>query len=448
MLSACTQPFVPGPDVALQSHYKAKPDPRGEVIQPTTAWWANFGDPNLNRLVEEALSQNISLEQARERVKAARYYSRIQTGAYLPQAAVNGSVTRTGGNREPKLTTSGVGISGSWDIDILGSKSTKDREAARIAASKEALYDARLQVIASIANAYMSAQGYGQQLQIAKKSLAVQNNTSEITKAKLEAGSASALDNAQALAQAALTSADIPSLQSAREQYINQIAILLGKEPAALDNLFSKYKPIRRPKVKFSEGIPADLLRNRPDIRLAEENLKLSMADIGVAEADLYPSFTLSGALTTKTTIGVGTNTWNFGPSINLPIFDRGRLYASVKYAKSTARQDYLTYRQTVLDAVKEVENAMVALNADRKRYSRLTTAVEQYRKAEELARQLNEAGNTEFSDVLRAQSDLYSAELQQAQSSLQVALDYVALCQALGGGWAGDEPVVTAAAD
>ncbi|WP_137158030.1 efflux transporter outer membrane subunit [Rhizobium sp. FKL33] len=447
LMSSCSTNFIAGPDIALTPHYKENVTKKGETIQPTTSWWANFGDSNLNRLVDEALAQNLSVETARERVRQARITARVNIGGYLPSGGVDGSVTRNHTNPHgapsQDYTTNSAQLSGSWTLNPFGWAKTSQREKANIESAKEGLNDARLTVIADIATAYMNAQGTGRQIEIAKKSLAVQNNTTQITKAKLEAGSASALDEAQASAQAALTAADIPQLEQARLQYINQIAILLGKEPAALDNLFTKYNAIKRPKVKFNEGVPADLLRNRPDVRQAEQELNYALADIGVAEADRLPTITLSGNIGPAKTQSATVTGWSFGPSVNIPIFNQGTLKAAVDLNKSTAKVQYLAYKSAVLTAVKDVEDALVALRKEREHYSRLSVAVQEYRRALELAQQLYDAGNTEFSDVLTAQGSLYSADLQLAQSSQQLALNYIALCQALGGGWAGDEPVL-----
>jgi multidrug efflux system outer membrane protein len=467
-LAACsTEKFNPGPEVTLTDNYKNRTGRRGETINPETRWWANFGDKSLNSLVDEALTANLSIEAARERVYAAQLTARIANSAYLPQITAVSSATVSGnydkhqvkvGHTKNPLTgakvplterkwtttdTSSVskGIQGTWVINPLAWKSTKERELERIAAEREALYAARLDIIAAVANAYVSAQGYGRQAEIAKRALSVQNETSEITIAKVEAGSASTLDSTRAKANAALTSADIPALEQAREQYMNQIATLLGKTPAELDSIFTRYKSVRLPRERFKEGIPVDLLRNRPDIRQQERLLAAAVADIGVAEADLYPSLTLSGNLgvSRTATSGTGAN-WAFGPSINLPIFDRGALKASVNLSKSSARQQYLAYRQTVIEAVRQVEDAMVALRQEQLRYSRLATAVNELTRAEQLARELNNAGTTEFKDVLDAQAASYSAQLQLADSQLQLNINYILLCQALGGGWGGED--------
>lgn len=458
LLAACsTEKFNPGPEVPLTKNYKYRAGLRGETIHPDTKWWANFGDRNLNALIDEALAENLSIESARERVKAAVSTAKIANNAYLPQldaisaASLSGQSNKIdtrpglrGGHKWQSVNTSSAskGLDSSWYINPLGWRSTKEREQEQIESEREALNAARLDIISAVADAYVNVQGLGRQIEIAKRSLQVQNETADITIAKVEAGSASTLDSTRAKANAALTSSDIPALEQARLQYINLIATLLGKTPAELDSLYTKYNAVKRPRVRFSEGIPADLLRNRPDIRQQERLLASAVADIGVAEADLWPQLVLNGNITASRTANAGKIVnWNLGPSITLPIFNRGALHAAVDLSKSGARQQYLAYRATVIQAAREVEDAVVALRQEQMRYSRLSTAVDEFTKAEQLARELNNAGTTEFSDVLDAQESLYSAQLQLAETSKNLNINYVALCRALGGGWAG-EPV------
>ncbi|MDB5550162.1 MAG: Toluene efflux pump outer membrane protein TtgI precursor [Rhizobium sp.] len=457
ILTACsTEKFLAGPEVTLTENYKYRAGLRGETIHPDTKWWANFRDRNLNALIDEALAENLSIEAARERVKAAMSTAKIANNAYLPQldaisaASLSGQKNKVdtlpgfkGGHKWQTVNTSSVskGLDSSWYINPLGWRSTKEREQERIESEREALNAARLDIISSVANAYVNVQGLGRQIEIAKRSLRVQNETADITIAKVEAGSASTLDSTRAKANAALTSSDIPALEQARLQYINLIATLLGKTPAELDSIYTTYKSVRRPRARFSEGIPADLLRNRPDIRQQERLLAAAVADIGVAEADLWPQLVLNGNITASRTANAGkVVNWDIGPSITLPIFNRGALHAAVDLSKSGARQQYLAYRQTVIEAAREVEDAAVALRQEQIRYSRLATAVDEFTKAEQLARELNNAGTTEFSDVLDAQESLYGAQLQLAETSKNLNINYVALCQALGGGWAGEE--------
>jgi NodT family efflux transporter outer membrane factor (OMF) lipoprotein len=474
LLSACSSNYVPGPDVTLQPNYKfhkQKPELRSDIA-PDTKWWTKFGDSTLNALIDEALASNISVEQARERIREARFNARIIKGGYFP--SLNGSTAATLGETTTRSNTQKVtwvpngspidhphrgqwvpsprqvttdtssasaGLAASWTLDF-GARPSAEQQTYLIEAQKEALNSTRLDIIAGMTTAYLNVQGLSQQLAIAQKSLAVQNNTAEITKAKLEAGSVSALDSTRATAQAALTAADIPAIEQAREQAINQIAVLLGKEPAEVGNIF-KYRTVRYPRVKFTAGIPADLLRNRPDVRVNQLQLQAQMAAIGVAEADQYPSITLSGNIGVTSAAGAKTGAWSFGPTINIPIFEGGRVRANINLNKSEARIAYLQYKQAVLNAVQDVDNALIAVKAEQERHARLTKAVADLTRAEQLAVQLNESGTTEFKDVLDAEADLYAAELELAQSTQQVNLNYVALSQALGGGWFGDEPVM-----
>ncbi|MGV3552661.1 efflux transporter outer membrane subunit [Rhizobium sp.] len=474
MLTACsTDKFKPGPEIAVTEKYKNRTGRRGETINPETKWWANFGDSNLNALVEEALANNLQIESARENVRAAQLTARVAKSQYLPQIDAVASAEASGNRRKlptptylrdkkgeiilndekkpieigsknkwrtTDTSTATKGIQGAWVINPLAWKSTKESQAELVAANREALYAARLDIITAVVNAYVNAQGYGRQAEISKRALSVQNETSEITIAKVEAGSASTLDSTRAKANAALTSSDIPVLEQARTQSLNQIATLLGKTPAEMESVFSKYRALRVPRERFNEGIPADLLRNRPDIRQQERLLASAVASIGIAESELWPSLTLSGNVAVSRTVNASrAYNWSLGPTLNLPLFDRGALKANVDLSKSDARQQYLSYRQTVITAVREVEDAMVALRQEQQRYSRLATAVAELSRAEQLARELNNAGTTEFKDVLDAQTSLYNAQLQLADSQLQLNINYILLCQALGGGWGGE---------
>lgn len=425
-------------DVVLAPAYlQSRTNGNRPVLSPSTAWWKNFRDPTLNALVEEALTQNLSVRQASERITAARLAARINRSNLLPRVSAQYEGTLSGSRRNGRTVVNNdqpIGLNGAWTIPFGGKMSVRaDRAAVEI--EQEGLNEARLNLIAEITSAYLDSLGLGAQIAIARRAVSVQQQTADITLARFEAGSANALDNSRAKASAASTSADIPGLEQQRQQTIHQIAILMGKEPSMLGNALKGAKRLHTPKLNFDAGIPADLLRNRPDIRAAERSLERAVATIGVREADLLPSITLSGNIRASGG-GFATGSWNFGPSINLPIFDRGQLVASVDLAKSEARQQYLAYRETVIFAVGDVENAIVAFRQERIRRARLATAVTEYENAADLARQLYESGSVSFLDVLSAQASLYSAQQRLASSELQAANNYVVLCRALGGGW------------
>ncbi|MBK5567905.1 MAG: TolC family protein [Ensifer sp. SSB1] len=192
--------------------------------------------------------------------------------------------------------------------------------------------------------------------------------------------------------------------------------------------------------------MPADLLRNRPDIRRTERNLAAAVADIGVREADLYPSLSLSGSITISAERIAGLSTdsggWAIGPSLTVPVFDAGRRKALVDVERSQAREQYLAYRETVASAVEEVENALVSYSRERHRQVALRRSVVAYKQAVAQSSELYKSGAADFLDLLDAQDDLYSAEDKLVQNEVAIATAYVTLCETLGGGWAAAYPI------
>lgn len=211
--------------------------------------------------------------------------------------------------------------------------------------------------------------------------------------------------------------------------------------PAAMEHRLDRGGPIPYPRVAVGAGIPADLLRNRPDIRTAETKLAAATAQIGVGVAELYPSLTLSGLVSTVASTAAklgtaGTVSWSFGPTIDIVIFDGGQRRAQVGVYRSQARQRYLAWKSTVLNAVADVEKALAAYVHEQRRKAALEKSVEQYAIATRLTEQRYREGSGDFLDLLEARRSLYSARDALAQSEVEVAVNYVALNVALGGGW------------
>jgi multidrug efflux system outer membrane protein len=259
--------------------------------------------------------------------------------------------------------------------------------------------------------------------------------TEELTRLQLEVGAGTSLDVLQASGDVSSTAANIPSLEISLAESIHALSVLIGQEPSALGGLFESSASVPRLSASISPGIPADLVRNRPDIRSAERALAAATARIGVAEADLYPSFSLTGTLTALASTTASTS-WSFAPGINLPIFNAGARKAAVNLAESSVREQYLAYRQAVLSAMEDVENALVAYGKQGERRAHLSQSVARYSEAVELLRTSYEDGNASLLELLTAQSSLYSAEDALVQANAALATQYVALCKALGGGW------------
>ena len=404
-----------------------------KTITAHVQWWRAFNDANLNRLIETGLAQNLTVAQAVERVVAARESAVSAALNNLPSGTTIAQGTTSGSSVSSTVQYSAsTNVSLSWEIDMFGGLA-KQREAAgaSLGAAIEEANGARLSLIGEIARNYLMARGYQDRLQIARSTVDGQNRTLSVTRQQNEAGLASSLDVAQLQGDASTTSASIPTLEIALSETIHRLGVLLGQEPRSLQALFAKGAQIPRLNAAVSPGIPADLMRDRPDIRQAERQLAAATANIGVAEADLYPSLSLSGNLSVSS-----VTSWSIGPALSLPIFNRGQLKQTVLIEASRARQSYLAYRQTVLEAVEEVENALVGLSKQQTRRNQLANSYSSYSQATELANERYAAGETTLLTLLTAQRSLYSARDSLAQSTVEVGLQYIALSLALGGGW------------
>lgn len=433
-LSGCTSmSSYDKPEINPAARYGQQVGSSAKSVTASTQWWLAFNDSTLNKLISQGLAQNITVQQAVEAVTTARETAAASGISGLPTVDTSASSTKSGNSTSDDIDTTNEGSATlSWEVDLFGKLAGK-RQAARasIEAATEAANAAKLELIAEIATDYIEARGYQTRLRAAKSTLKSENETLAVTRQQNEVGVASKMDLAQIEGEAASTAADIPSLEISLNESIHALSVLLGQEPKSLQSLFAKSAPVPTVNRKVSAGIPADLMRDRPDIRQAERELAEATADIGVAEADLYPALTLGGTLSVS-----ASTSWTLGPSLSLPIFNRGELKANVRLEESNARTAYLSYRETVLEAVEEVENALVGYSKQRERYTKLVQSYQSYNKAATLAEDSYEAGEIDLLDVLTAQRSFYSARDTLAQNTVSLASEYIELCKALGGGW------------
>jgi len=432
-LSGCTTlTQYSAPSIKATARYAAQPV-GAKSITAQVKWWHTFNDKTLNRFVETGLVESLTVAQAVERVVAARQSAAAAGLSGLPSGTTIAEASASGrSNTDEVQVTQTINGSLNWEIDLFGGIARK-REAASatLDAAIEEANGARLSLIGEVARTYVQARGYQDRLHIARSTLAAQNRTLDVTRQQNDAGVTSDLDLAQLQGDVSTTAATIPSLEIALSETIHRLGVLLGQQPSALVELFNNGAQIPRVTAAVAAGIPADLMRDRPDIRQSERLLASATADIGVAEADLFPSLSLSGNLSLST-----ISTWTLGPSLSLPIFNQGQLRATVRLEESQARQSYLAYRQTVLEAVEDVENALVGFSKQQTRRKQLAISYASYSKATELAEERYKVGETTLVTLLTAQRSLYSARDALAQSSVDVALQYVSLSLALGGGW------------
>ena len=312
---------------------------------------------------------------------------------------------------------------------------------ADLEANVENLRDVQVTLLAEVAVNYADVRTYQARLAVAERNLATQEETWQLLKAVSQAGTGDELAVAQARYNMESTRAKIPDLKIGLEAALNRLAVLTGKAPGALHSQLEESQPIPRVSVAMAVGIPADVVRQRPDIRQAERELAAQTARVGEATAELYPKFTLSGSiglesLSLSDLFSSGSSLWSIGPSVSWPVFDAGAIRSQIGVQDELRQQALLNYEAVILSALEEVENALTAYAQDQNKIASLQAAAEAARQAAQLAGQQYIAGLTGFSDVLDAQRSLLSFEDQMTESQGAVFADFVRLYKALGGGW------------
>ena len=424
-----------GPDYAAPKAPEfpayATPSPGKATVTPATAWWKAFNDPLLDRLIERAGIDNLTLLVALSRIDQARATRAGTNALFYPQvdSSAQASRRRSSGNATATPVTTGTRISESGSADASLESFAAEAD------------DARLTLIGDIATNYVALRGNQRRLAIARETLKAQEDTAALTREKFVGGLVSRLDVTRAEGTARSTAAGIPTLETALRANVFRLGVLLGQAPGALLAELGPDQPIPTAELDPDAGIPAELARRRPDIRAAERTYAANIAEIGVATAALYPSFSIAGAIginvaTTDKITDPNSRTWSLGPSLSLPIFNAGRLRANVAVREASAEQSRLAYESTVLLAMEEVENALVAYGQERQRRDELRVAAINFREAQSLAKDLYAQGLASFLEVLDADRSAYSADDALATSEARVATNLVALCKALGGGW------------
>ncbi|MDK9705775.1 MAG: efflux transporter outer membrane subunit [Desulforhopalus sp.] len=450
-LAACTAVgpnYQPPPQEMPQQWNAATP-----VIDPTPGrtsakWWSVFNDPLLESLIAEATAANPSLRKAEARIREARA-QRIIAGASGSLDASGGASTsrrsdNTGstGGRQDLFQ---LGFDAGWELDLFGGvQRAKEAAEANLAASHEDMRDVLVSLQAEVASNYLDLRGNQSRLVTTRNNIAAQEKTVELVRGRFQMGLGNELDLMNAETQLALTKAALPALQRSIQQAMHQLAILLGQAPASLTSRLSKETGDLQVPPQIPVNLPSELLRQRPDIRAAERRLAAATAEIGVATAELFPKFSLSGLLGLQSRnlsdlISSGSRYWSIGPTLSLPLFDQGRIRAGIEIGKARRDQALAEYQGTVLAALAEVENALVAFAAEQDTQGILTKAVASGKKAVTTANGMYEAGLTGFLDVLQSERALYQSEDQLAQSRQRLTLSLVAIFKALGGGWQGE---------
>ena len=407
-------------------------------------WWKIFGDEQLNSLVERALENNYSIATARTRIQQSRATLGMSTSGLFPTLDASGSYSESG-----KIASGfgrsayNLGAQASWEIDVFGgTRRDIESKAADYASSLANEAAARIAVAAEVAKNYMNYRCVQEELEITRRNLETQKQTLNVTSRKHKNGFVSEYDVRRSEAQVGSTAAEIPALEMELKQTRYAIEYLLGLQTGALEEELKEVKPL--PMIEDftpAASVPADLLKRRPDVISAEFALKSAVAKIGVARADYYPRFFISGNIyyeagSAASMFNASSGNWSAGPSVSWNIFSAGKTYYNVKYAESAAREAGLSWESTVLNAIKEVEDAMTALSRERERMKLLESVVRSNMRALELSKELEENGEIEFLDLLETQRTLLSSEQNCAISRKNFVTYITDFYLALGGGW------------
>ncbi len=489
LIAGCTLgPDYSSPDIATPTSWFAwrgkaagpPATPSRTVAEPIDpAWWGLFDDPQLTALVGRVAGANLDVRLAAIRIDESRAERGIVASAQFPtingnasyvrqQASNRGIFTRLGSNAAGATVANGTpggagginhvqlepfeayqyGLDASWELDLWGKvRRAVESSDASITSSEEALRGVLLSSLAEVARDYMELRGAQLRLAIAHDNLKTARQSQGIVAQRAAGGLATDLDAANAAAQVSTVAADIPRIEQEEAHLMNALGLLLGEPPQALRADLETAKPIPPVPPTVPVGFPSELAARRPDIRQADANLHAASADIGVAEANFYPSLTLNGSvgiqtLRTQSLWNLNALQYAFGPALAIPIFEGGRLKSQLALRNAQQREAAVKYQQTVLTAWTEVDDALTAYTAEQRRRQQLIEAVRQNRRALSLAQSRYQAGVSDFIEVLDAQRSQLATEQLLAISTANVSGNLVALYKALGGGWEPDLPL------
>ena len=451
---------IVGPDYvrpalpALESQYIASAELAGpgEDVGVHDAWWDQFRDPHLVTLLESAVLNNQTLHLAYTRVVEARTRADLAEIALWPRLDVSSSYARRN-QRNPGFLT-GVsanggsafdalssGFAASWELDIVGRfRRSIESQDAQWGSAADQLRDALVTVMADVATNYVEFRVLQKRLLIARQNVDVQNRSLTIAKQRYDAGLVGALDGRQAESVLKTTEATIPQLEELAQNRLNRICVLIGESPNAEMRTWLGTGEIPKPGGMITTGIPADLVRQRPDVRAAEKTMHSACAEIGVATADLYPRLSLAGDVgydsLSLSDLFANQAFFSVGPSIRWGLITLGRTRRGIKIREAQHLASVHQFRQTVLQAVEEVENGLIGVKKRKERSHLLRESAEAARDAYGLSLISYEIGNATFQRVLTSQRQLLDAQDNYLRNQGDIAQSVISTYRALGAGW------------
>ena len=441
-------PFFFGGCLSVGPNYEEPdvPEVGSSQFEMPADWWTTLGDPVLTELVGESVTNSPDVRAALAAVRAARAQLGMVRSSFGPQVTANGSFSRSKPSAELPMASDGdvysAGFDAVWELDIFGGVRRANEAAQAYLEGQDAAYaDVEITLAAETASAYVQLRAAQQRLRIARENLALQQETFDLLQSRFNSELVNELVLRQAQANLESTRATVPQLETGVERALNALAVLTGNLPGTLHERLSEVRNIPSVEMEELAGIPADLLRRRPDVRVAERALAEQTARIGVAKSDFFPKLTLFGsigvdALSFEGLSKSGNDTHSFGPSVRWAIFQSGQIRNNIKAQTARQEQALAAYEKSVLTAVQETRDALTAYRNEALRLEALSTAAGAARSAADLAGDRYENGLEPFDTVLDAQRTQLQLEDQQVQSQSESTLSVIRLYKALGGGW------------
>ncbi len=420
----------------------ARPTAPGQTPTALAQWWQRFNDPQLSALILQALQANTDVRSAQASLRQARAQREARAAVLLPNVggSVAGQRNTTGSNiASNSYSTS---LDASWEPDVFGGgRSGLNAAESDVQAAVASLASVQVSIAAEVAVTYIEVRSLQARLVIARDNLASLDESLQITRWRVQAGLTTSLDVEQAVAASEQTRAAIISLETSLTQTISALSLLTGQPPGALQASMGVVTPVPQPGGELALALPAETLRQRPDVRAAEERISAALSRVAQADAERYPSLRISGALGLRAmTLGTLTNGASAVSallgSISVPLFDGGAIQAQVHSQEATLELARVNYQATVLAALKDVEDALVSLQGNRERLVRLQTAADAAANAELLARQRYGSGLIDFRTVLETKRTLLNTQDGVESTRASLSADHVRLYKALGGGW------------
>ncbi|WP_294337372.1 efflux transporter outer membrane subunit [uncultured Sphingomonas sp.] len=464
MLTGCTVgPNYAGPPTTA-SHAVARGSFVRAGVQTTadtpalSTWWEGFNDPLLNALVADALAHSPTIDQVTARVREAQAQARQQKTSRLPSVSANGTVIRAdlppiGGQGEgTDLTFYNLGLNAAWELDLFGGGRRANEQAnANVGARIADLADAQVSLTAGVAQAYVALRDVQERIRLNAHSTDLQKRQIALTRQRFDLGTASKLDLERLQGQLEQTQAQAIPLAAQRDEYLNQLAVLTGRTPGALDATLSTAMPVPLPPAQVAVGDPAQLIARRPDVRAAERQLAAATAGVGVNKAKELPTVRFLGLLglggtTPGAMFDLGNLTTLAAPSLSWSFLDFGRAKAATRASEAQRDAADATYRRTVLEALEDAETQLSRFANTRLQLGQLAQAEATSARAATLNRQRVAAGTSRLIDQLDIERQQIAARVAVAQAKAGLSTSYIGVNKALGLGWSAPDTAAISA--